>query len=341
MRRLLLVLALLLAPAGAAGQDAAVAAVGPVGITVADVERSAAFFADVLGFERLFERELAGDEFERLQGVFAARAVVVRMRLGGEEVELTQYLAPRGRAMPEDSRGNDLWFQHLAIVVSDLDRAYAHLRRHRVEHASAGPQRLPQWNPDAAGIGAFYFRDPDGHFLELIEFPPGKGDPRWQEPTDRLFLGIDHTAIVVGDTDASLRFYRDLLGLRVAGTSENWGAEQERLNGVFGARLRITTLRASRGPGLELLEYLAPAGGRPRPAAARANDLLHWQTDLVVSEPERVVETLFAVRVDVVSPGAVSLEGAPLGFRRAALAADFDGHALRIRDSGSPEEASR
>ena len=81
------------------------------------------------------------------------------------------------------------------------------------------------------------FKDPDGHPLEIIRFPPGKGDPRWQNPGDRLFLGIDHTAIVVADTDAALRYYRDILGLRVAGQSENYGTEQEHLNNVFGASL--------------------------------------------------------------------------------------------------------
>ena len=74
--------------------------------------------------------------------------------------------------------------------------------------------------------------------------PPGKGDPRWQE-RDRLFLGVDHTAIAVSDTGRSLAFYRDRLGLHIAGTSENWGGEQELLSGVPGAHVRITTLRAA------------------------------------------------------------------------------------------------
>src|SRR5258705_2845564 len=117
--------------------------------------------------------------------------------------------------MPADSRANDRWFEHIAIVTSDLDRAYAMLRERGVESASTGPQRLPDWNPNAGGIAAFYFRDPDGHFLELIQFPRGKGDARWQKPDGKLLLGIDHTAIVVADTEASLRFYRDLLVLRV------------------------------------------------------------------------------------------------------------------------------
>ena len=71
---------------------------------------------------------------------------------------------------------------------------------------------------------------------------------------------------MISDTDASLRFYRDVLGLKVVGESENYGPEQERLNNVFGARLRITSLRAASGPGVEFLEYLAPGDGRPYPS---------------------------------------------------------------------------
>ena len=312
--------------------DAPISSVGAIGITVSDLDRAVAFYTDVLGFEKGDEHEVSGPEYERLAGVFGLRARIATLGLGGEAIELTEYLAPRGRAMPPDSRGNDRWFQHIAIVTSDLDRAYGKLREHGVEHASTGPQRLPDWNPNAAGIEAFYFRDPDGHFLELIEFPQGKGDPRWQRSNGRLLLGIDHTAIVVADTEASLRFYRDLLGLRVAGTSENWGPEQERLNGVFGARLRITTLRAPHGPGVELLEYRTPRDGRPRPADARANDLLHWQTDLVADGAlASLAERLFAARAAFVSPGATELPDASLGFHQAMLISDPDGHALRIR----------
>jgi catechol 2,3-dioxygenase-like lactoylglutathione lyase family enzyme len=312
--------------------DAPISSVGAIGITVSNLDRAVAFYTAVLGFEEGDEHEVSGPEYERLAGVFGLRARIATLRLGGEAIELTEYLAPRGRAMPPDSRGNDRWFQHIAIVTSDLDRAYRTLREHGVEHASTGPQRLPDWNPNAAGIEAFYFRDPDGHFLELIEFPNGKGDPRWQRSNGKLLLGIDHTAIVVADTEASLRFYRDQLGLRVAGTSENWGPEQERLNGVFGARLRITTLRAPHGPGVELLEYRTPRDGRPRPPDARANDLLHWQTDLVADGAlVPLAEQLFDARAAFVSPGATELPDASLGFHQAMLVSDPDGHALRIR----------
>src|SRR6266436_6844241 len=278
-------------------------AVGAVGMTVGNMERSIAFYSDVLGFEKISDVEIWGEDYERLQGVFGLRMRVVRMRLGEEIIELTEYLTPRGRPIPVDSRSHDRWFQHIAIIVSDIDRAYESLRQHRVEHASPAPQRLPDWNPNAGGIRAFYFKDPDGHPLEILWFPGGKGDLKWHQPSDRLFLGIDHTAIVVSDTAQSLRCYRDTLGLRVVGESENYGPEQERLNNVFGARLRITTLRAAAGPAIEFLEYLAPRDGRPYPQDEKSNDLIHWQTRFLGISADQAAENLRKSRRTLLSTG--------------------------------------
>jgi catechol 2,3-dioxygenase-like lactoylglutathione lyase family enzyme len=309
---------------------ATVSAVAVVGVTVADMDRSLEFYTTVLPFEVVSDIEVADAEFERLEGVFGARARIVRLRLGDEMLELTQYLAPRGRPIPVDSRSEDRWFQHVAIIVSDMDRAYALLRKHKVQHASSGPQRLPDWNPNAGGIKAFYFKDPDDHTLEILEFPNGKGDAKWHRPSDKLFLGLDHTAIVSSSTDASIAFSRDLLGMRVAGESENYGVEQEHLNNVFGARLRITALRAPSGVGIELLEYLAPRDGRPYPADAKANDLLHWQTTLVTSDAEAAARALRARATPFVSPGVVARSDLQLGFRKGLIVRDPDGHAMQI-----------
>jgi catechol 2,3-dioxygenase-like lactoylglutathione lyase family enzyme len=309
---------------------AQVTAVDSIGVTVADMDRSLAFYRDVLGFQPVSDLGVSGDEWERLQGVFGLRMRVVRLRLGDEALELIEYLAPRGRPIPADSRSNDRWFQHVAIVVKDMDRAYRRLRDHRVAHASPAPQRLPDWIPAAGGIRAFYFKDPDGHPLEILQFPAGKGDPKWQKATEGLFLGIDHTAIVVAHTEESLAFYRERLGLHVAGTSENYGPEQERLNNVFGARLRITTLRAPTGPGVELLEYLAPGGGRPFPVDAQANDLVHWHLRAVVQNVEGLVGRLSGGGLRLVSPGVIALPQAPLGFGKGVLLRDPDGHAVQV-----------
>src|SRR5262245_21119721 len=123
-----------------------VTSVNAVGFTVSDADRAIEFFSKVLSFEKVSDVEVAGAEYEHLLGVFGLRMRVVRMKLGDEFIELTEYLAPKGRPIPLDSRSNDRWFQHIAIIVSDMDQAYAWLRKNKVEHASSGPQTLPDWN---------------------------------------------------------------------------------------------------------------------------------------------------------------------------------------------------
>jgi catechol 2,3-dioxygenase-like lactoylglutathione lyase family enzyme len=305
-------------------------AVSAVGMTVSDIDRSIDFYSKVLSFGKVSDVEVWGGQYEHLEGIFGLRMRIVRMQLGDEFLDLTEYLAPKGRPVQVDSRSNDRWFQHVAIIVTDMDRAYQWLREHKVEHASSGPQLLPDWNKSAGGIRAFYFKDPDGHSLEILQFPADKGAPKWHAHTDRLFLGIDHTAIVVGDTDASLRFYRDLLGMRVVGESENYGTEQEHLNNVFGARLRITALRAASGPGIEFLEYLAPLDGRPAPADLRANDLAFWQTQMSAHDTEAAARKLFEVKARFVSPGVVEIPEKTQGFRKGLVVRDPDGHAVEL-----------
>ena len=304
--------------------------VDAIGITVSDMDRAIDFYSRVLTFEKVSDIEVTGLDYEHLEGVFGLRIRVVRMRLGDEFIELTEYLAPKGRPIPVDSRSNDRWFQHIAIIVSDMDKAYSWLRQNKVEHASSGPQRLPDWNKNAAGISAFYFKDPDGHPVEVLQFPPDKGLAKWHRHTDKLFLGIDHTAIVVGDTDASVKFYRDVLGMRVAGESENYGTEQEHLNNVFGAHLRITALRGTNGPGIELLDYLSPRNGRPFPEDEHANDVVHRQTVLITRNADQAARELASAKADFVSSGLVANQNGELGFKVAFVVRDPDGHPIEI-----------
>lgn len=313
-----LLLAILALPAAAG-----VHGVGSIGLTVNDLGRELHFFTNTLPFQLVSVCEKGGEDPEAFSGLPGARLAIATLRLGVETITLTEHLGRKGRPIPQDARSFDRWFQHIAIVVSDMDKAYARLLAHKVTHVSTAPQTLPEWNKDAGGIKAFYFRDPEDHVLEIIWFPPGKGDPRWQNSGESLFLGIDHTAIVVSDTDQSLRFYRDQLGFRVAGEAHNYGPEQERLNQVFGARLRITALRAEHGPGIEFLEYIAPPGGRDFPADTAANDLVFWTTQLLVDEPACLVRHLRECGDRIVSaPGATGSQ----------IVRDPDGHALILQE---------
>ena len=304
--------------------------VDSIGLTVSDLDRSVEFYTTVLTFQKVSDFEAEGDAYEHLNGVFGLHFRRARLQLGDEFIELTEYLAPQGRPAPVDSRSNDRWFQHVAIIVSDMDQAYQILRDHKVKHASTSPQVLPPWNKNAGGIRAFYFRDPDGHPLEILSFPSDKGNAKWHRPTNKLFLGIDHTAIAISSTDDSLRFYRDQLGFQVAGESENYGKEQERLNNVFGARLHITALRGETGPGIEFLEYLSPRDGRVFPADEKANDLIHWQTRVQIASVAAAAATLAKSKVAFVSTGVIELPSTAGQAKLFVIVRDPDGHAVEL-----------
>ncbi len=275
-----------------------------IDVTVADLDRTAAFYA-ALGFETV-ETATVGEAELTLLGVPASRARRLTMRLGRQTVGFTRF-EPPGRSYPADSTSTDLWFQHIAIVVSAMDDAHR-----RVMAAGAapitqgGPQTLPA---NTGGVTAFKFRDPDGHPLELLMFPEGVGDPVWQvRPGPLPFLGIDHSAIAVGDAVVVEAFYAGL-GLTAAERSSNRGAGQQRLDDVSGDRVAVVPLQLlEEPPHLELLGY-AVGTRRPMPRASRADDV--WATR-VWMEAEALPPT-----------SAVLDDG-----WRATLVHDPDGHAI-------------
>jgi len=252
---------------------------------VSDLDRAEVFYRDALKFHAVARGRVDPRILAALGCEIAADEVV--MRLGREEITLVRFAVP-GQPYPPNSRSNDLWFQHLAIVVADMDAAYVYLSAHPGWQpiSESGPQLLP---PSNGAVRAFKFRDPDGHPLELIWFPPGQGRPVWQEHSrpeaaSAPFLGIDHTALAVGSTARSLRFYRGL-GLHVADRSLNHGAAQSRLDGLADDWVRVSGLRpeAASGPGIELLGYLPP--GRPAKHARMEDIATDWTTLVVPKLP--------------------------------------------------------
>jgi catechol 2,3-dioxygenase-like lactoylglutathione lyase family enzyme len=238
--------------------------VDAIDIVVRDIVAERRFYVRGFGFAPVGSRTIPGGRIERLA-------------LGNERLELVRF-DRAGAPIPRDARSNDRAFQHVAIIVSDMRRAWERVERAGIEPVSAAPQVLPAWNPNAGGIAAVYFRDPEGHPLELLHFPAGKGAPQWHA-TAPLFLGIDHTALAVADTAASTRFY-EALGFAVRGHSNNYGIEQERLSGVRGAHVSITALRFAQAPGVEFLHYVRPQLSQA-PESARPFDLIATRTVVV------------------------------------------------------------
>lgn len=322
-----LIKALLIASLAAAQ----VTKVESVGITVKEMDRSLKFYTEVLGFKKISDKEFKGTEFEKLQGVFGLNIRVARLQLGDEFIELTDYLTTGGRSIPEDAKSNDLFFQHIAIVVSDMEKAYAQVKKYNVEHVSTSPQTLPKTIPAAEGIKAFYFHDPDDHNLELIYFPKGKGQDKWQLSNGKIFLGIDHTAIGVASTESSHKFYNEFLGVERKGDSWNKGIEQEHLNNVEGASLHITGYRATAGPGIEFLQYINPGPGKPYPTDSGSDDIWHWQTTLIVDDSKKLFDKLKAAGANFITKEIVYLNVNGV-HSKSFIVRDPDGHAILLKE---------
>ncbi|MEO6229077.1 MAG: VOC family protein [Ferruginibacter sp.] len=304
--------------------------VAAIGITVKDMDRSVYFYTGVLGFTKISDNEYEGEQYEKLQHIFGLHIRVVRLKLGDEIIELTDYLTGGGRSIPEDAKSNDLIFQHIAIVVSNMDKAFEILKKNHVEYVSTSPQTLPLSNKAAAGIRAFYFHDVDNHNLELIYFPKGKGNVKWQIPANKIFLGIDHTAIGISNTESSLMFYQNILGIERKGESWNMGTEQAHLNFVEDASLHITGLHAADGPGIEFLQYLKPGPGKVFPADTQSDDIWHWQTTLLVDDATGLYNQLKAKGYQLVSRELVNIKQDNGKKLTAFIVRDNDGHAVLI-----------
>ncbi len=314
--------------------NAQIQSVEKVTITVSDVDKVKLFYIDAFGAKEIKVTTFKKNEWGSLFNISDATTELktVLLQIGNEFVELQSFKGKNIKPLPipEDSKSNDLWFQHIAIVVPNMQKAFDAIHQKMAVYVSTAPQTLPDYLPAAAGISAFYFRDPDGHNLEVINFPKGKGNPKWQADTSVIFAGIDHTAIGISNTDAQYKFYKDILGMNIGGHSENYGTEQEHLNQVFGARLWITGMQAPKGFGIEFLQYLAPPGGRKYRANSHVYDLWHWHTTVKVNDIDTVYKKCVAAKYKLVSKGLITFHNTKVSYTKAFMVRDADGHAVVV-----------
>lgn len=291
--------------------------------TVADLARAVAFYRDALGFRVVGVTTLNDAAWGEPMGLADGRGSSVTMRLGQQDMELVAFKRP-GDLYPPASSSVDLWFQHIAVVVSSMAAAYAQLRGYAFEPISEqGPQQLP---PGSGSVIAYKFRDPDGHPIELIQFPKTTGG-RVQQQDGPVFLGIDHSAISIANMEQSVDFYTRLLGLRVVSRSVNSGSAQERLDRAADVLVDVVALQpAAPGPAhVELLGYKRPIG-LPVPPRAKASDIFADRLVLQVDRLGEFVDMLCAKKAALAAPGIVARSGD----LRTVLVRDPTGHLLQL-----------
>jgi catechol 2,3-dioxygenase-like lactoylglutathione lyase family enzyme len=304
------------------------AVIDRITLVVADIDRTERDYAGVFGCVI----EHRGDIEPALVGVLCVKPAHGRrslLRLGRERVELLEFTDSAGRPYPADSTSTDLWFQHMAIVVNDMTRAHqAVMANPRFRPISrGGPVRLPD---SSGGVTAFKFRDHDGHPLELLAFPDGRGPRAWRDSSrGGPFLGIDHTAIAVSDADRTEAFFASVFGFSAGTRTENGGPEQADLDDVEQVRVSVRHIAPDLPPPrLELLHYHT-GPRRPIPADTASNDIVATHSAIRVRSLEATAAALARRGTPVAGQMLMTLNGGT----RAALVTGPDGHRFLVEQA--------
>jgi len=151
--------------------DLGIRTVDHTGFTVTDLDRSLAFWRDVLGFEFSHRVHHTGSLAAEVTGVPGAEISLAVVKAPGHKIELLQYHAPPDRKKVA-LRPCDFGFAHVGLVVDDLDFVIGKIAASGW-NAAGQPQTLIS-GPNA-GRRVIYVRDPDGMTIELIQLPKAQG----------------------------------------------------------------------------------------------------------------------------------------------------------------------
>jgi len=294
---------------------------------VSDLDRAEDDYATAFGC-RVVGRDTIERSLATVLGIPEAIGRRSLLQLGRERIALLEFTDSSGRPYPCDSTSTDIWFQHAAIVVSDMTAAYQGVMAHPrfLPISRAGPVRLPD---RSGGVTAFKFRDCDGHPLELIAFPEGRGPAEWCN-TDATgpFLGIDHTAIGVRDSSISARFFGAVFGFSAGLRTYNQGTEQARLDDVDDVAVTVTQLAGDLPPPrMELLEYHVGTR-RPIRRDTASNDIAATHAVVQVPSLDAVLAALARLGTPLASDDLMTMRGdIP-----AALVSGPDGHRFLVEE---------
>jgi catechol 2,3-dioxygenase-like lactoylglutathione lyase family enzyme len=301
-------------------------AIDRITLIVSDLDRAEDDYVRTFGC-RVEQRGDIEPSLTRVLCVRRARGRRSLLGLGRERIELLEFTDSAGRPYPPDSTSTDLWFQHMAIVVNDMTQAHrrvmANLRFRPISRN--GPVRLPD---SSGGVKAFKFRDHDGHPLELLGFREGGVPDEWLNADGTSFLGVDHTAIGVSDTDRSTGFFRSVFGFSVGARTENRGPEQDDLDDVDDVHVSVTRLAAELpAPRMELLHYHAGTR-RPIPGDIASNDIVATHSVVQVASLDATAAALARRGAPLTDADLMILHSG----LRAALVSGPDGHRFLVEE---------
>ncbi|MBN2034845.1 MAG: VOC family protein [Deltaproteobacteria bacterium] len=139
-----------------------------VAMSVKDMEKAVAFYRDVIGMEKVYDRVFE-KPMARLLGIPRAHVRIVHMKLGGFFLELFHYRYPEGREPAPDRQQSDLGLTHIGFMVEDFQGTFRHLKEHGVTFMGEPVQFRP-------GVYVAYFHGVEHEVCEIREIEPIEKD---------------------------------------------------------------------------------------------------------------------------------------------------------------------
>ena len=135
------------------------------GFVVRDIEKSVAFYQEVMGLRVVVRAERSGEYAEKLLGLPGAHLKIAYLGMGdGHLLELIQYIVPKSQES-HISR-NDLGASHLCFLVDDIDAYYTDISQKGLRFINP-PAYL--YDEDKLVRKTLYGQDPDNNWLEFVE----------------------------------------------------------------------------------------------------------------------------------------------------------------------------
>ena len=280
---------------------------------VGNLEEDAKFYSDLLGLatpppiRRRSHKDTPYPEVLKNQGTPDATIRQVNLNVPGSPWKLEVLEFTDIDRTPSHARPQDPGAMTLVLMVRDVDGLLAKLKEDKGEVVTPGGQPV-MLTTGAAKARAVVVKAPGGHFVELQQPEPLPSTPNL--PAGNVIGG--HIRVTIADTDATLRLYRDQLGLHAETGSFESDPARLQLMGTAGAQFRVTSVSGQSVPGhvLELVEF---KGITRTPLQTRIQDPGSAKIGLRVRDLAATMAALKAAGGTVVTTGGTSYvyRGAP------------------------------
>lgn len=144
-----------------------------LGTVVTDIEKSAKFYTEVIGFKEVpgfsvpadFAAE-AGLTDPKITSPLKIRVFVLGEGPGATKLKLMQIEGAKPKLSENETIHAQTGFRYLTLSITDTNRAMARIEKAGIKPVAKSPAAIPE--SIAKGIFLTIVKDPDGNIIELV-----------------------------------------------------------------------------------------------------------------------------------------------------------------------------